>query len=227
MTNWLERLIGETQARLLSLLRRPPQTITGLSAALGVTDNAVRTHISALGRDGIVEQIGIQRDTGGKPARVYALTEEGEELFPKAYSLVLAALVEQITRTDGLEHAIDLLRGVGEHLGSGVEAPADFSGRVSVAAAALRSLGGDIDVQRTNEGWRLQGYGCPLASVTGKHPQVCELARTLVEEITGSTVAECCDRAGRPRCAFQITAKPSRAPASERRKRTSSRGAPA
>ncbi|HJR17297.1 MAG TPA: ArsR family transcriptional regulator [Gemmatimonadales bacterium] len=219
MTNWLERLIGDTQARLLSLLRRPPQTITGLSAALGVTDNAVRTHIAALGRDGIVEQIGTQRDTGGKPARVYALTEEGEELFPKAYSLVLAGLVEQITRTDGPEHAMELLRGVGERLASGVQGSPDVAGRVTAAAAALRSLGGDIDVQRTAEGWRLQGYGCPLSAVTSDHAEVCELARTLVAEITGQPVSECCDRAGRPRCGFQIKGKPGRPASNEQNRR--------
>lgn len=204
MTNWLERLLGETRAKLLHLLRRPSGTITGLSSALGLTDNAVRTHIAALGRDGIVEQVGTQRDTGGKPARVYALTDEGEELFPKAYAVVLGGLVEQIARTDGWEHAVELLRAVGEQAGSGVAAPADTGGRVEAAAAALRSLGGDIEVRHTADGWRLQGYGCPLSAVTARHPQVCALAKALIEEITGQAVTECCDRTGRPRCAFQI-----------------------
>src|SRR5918995_761865 len=134
MTNWLERLLGETRAKLLQLLRRPPGTITGLSSTLGLTDNAVRTHIAALGRDGMVEQVGTQRDTGGKPARVYALTEEGEELFPKAYAVVLGALVEEIARTDGWEHAVRLLRRVGEQAAARVVAPGDIGGRVSAAA---------------------------------------------------------------------------------------------
>src|SRR6266566_3178629 len=82
-------LTGEMQSKLLGLLRRARQTITGLAAALGLTDNAVRLHISALRRDGFVEDVGTMRDTGGKPARLYGLTREGEELFPKAYALVL------------------------------------------------------------------------------------------------------------------------------------------
>ena len=207
MTHWLERLLGETRAKLLQLLRRPPGTITGLSSALGLTDNAVRTHIAALGRDGMVEQVGTQRDTGGKPARVYALTEEGEELFPKAYAVVLGALVEQIARTDGWEHAVRLLRAVGEQAGARVPAPGDVGGRVSAAATALRSLGGDIEVQQTAQGWHWQGYGCPLSSVTARHPQVCALAQALIEEITGQTVTECCDRSHRPRCAFDVQEK--------------------
>ena len=204
MTNWVERLLGQTQVKLLQLLRRPPQTITALSAALGVTDNAVRNHIAALGRDGIVRQVGTQRDTGGKPASTYALTEEGEELFPKAYAVVLAGLVEQIARDDGWEHAIELLRRVGAQAGAGAPGLASVEGRVTAAAAALRSLGGDIEVQSTPGGWRLQGYGCPLSAVTSRHPQVCELARALVAEITTRPVTECCDRTGRPRCAFIV-----------------------
>lgn len=207
MTNWLERLLGHTQAKLLRLLRRPPQTVTGLSQALGVTDNAVRNHIAALGRDGIVEQVGTQRDTGGKPATTYALTEEGEELFPKAYAVILGALVEEIARSDGPEHAVELLRRVGTQAGSDLGAGTDASGRVAQAAAALRTLGGDVEVQPAPGGWRIQGFGCPLSAVTAKHPQVCALAQALVEQITRQPVTERCDRTGRPRCAFLIDSR--------------------
>jgi predicted ArsR family transcriptional regulator len=208
MTNWIERLTGETRARLLNLLRRSRRTITALADALHLTDNAVRMHIAALERDGIVEQVGTQRDTGGKPARVYALTGEGEELFPKAYALVLGELVEEIARVDGWERATALLRAVGRRAASGAAAPSDREGRVEVAAAALRSLGGDVEVQRTEGGYTLQGYGCPLSAVTAKHPEVCALARALVEEITGQPVTECCERNARPRCRFRIDHEP-------------------
>jgi predicted ArsR family transcriptional regulator len=86
MTNWLLRLTGDTRMEMLRLLRRSRQTITSLADALRLTDNAVRSHVAALERDGIVEHVGTQRDTGGKPARVYDLTGAGEELFPKAYA---------------------------------------------------------------------------------------------------------------------------------------------
>jgi len=202
--NWPEKLIGETQVKLLSLLRRSHQTIRGLAGELRLTDNAVRTHIAMLGRDGIVEDAGVQRQTGGKPARVYALSREGEELFPKAYALVLGGLVEEIAREDGPARAIELLRAVGRRAASGAAAPSDVEGRVAAAAGVLRGLGGDVEVQRVQDGWRLQGYGCPFSAVTVEHPEVCALAKALVEEITGRRVVECCDRTDRPRCAFQI-----------------------
>lgn len=204
MTNWVERLLGETQAKMLQLLRRSRQTINDLAQSLGLTDNAVRTHVAALARDGIIEPVGTQRDTGGKPARLYALTGAGEELFPKAYAMVLAGLVEEIASQYGRERADELLRAVGARTGAKVAAPAGLPDRVEAAAAALRSMGGDVLVQRTDSGWRLQGFACPLASVTAAEPQVCALAQSLVQEITGRPVTECCDRSGRPRCGFLV-----------------------
>ena len=206
MPNWIERLLGDTQAKLLQLLRRSHQTINSLADALGLTDNAVRAHVAALSRDGIVADVGTQRDTGGKPARVYALTTEGEELFPKAYALVLRELVAEIARKDGWPRALRLLRAVGRQVASDVPASAEPGARVAAAATALRGLGGDFTVHRGAEGWRLQGHGCPLAAVTAQQPQVCGLAKALIEDMTGLAVTECCEHGDRPQCGFRIEA---------------------
>ncbi len=204
--NWLERLLGETQLNLLRLLRRSQQSITSLAGALKLTDNAVRTHVAALGRDGLVREVGTQRDTGGKPARLYALTEAGEELFPKGYAPVLNTLIEEIVAREGKAHAVELLGAVGRSVGAKVVAPENPEARVSAAAGALNGLGGELEVSPTPDGWRLQGVGCPLAAVTSKHPEACELARALIAEVTRRPVTECCEHGPRPRCAFQVQA---------------------
>ncbi|HWC74022.1 MAG TPA: ArsR family transcriptional regulator [Gemmatimonadales bacterium] len=204
MTTWLDRLLGETQVRLLGLLRRSRQTITGLAEALGLTDNAVRMHIAALHRDGIVEQVGTQRDTGGKPARLYGLTRDGEELFPKAYALVLSKLVEEIVRTEGQERAIALLRSVGAQAAAGARRGDNPKQRMEAAAEVFRRLGTETEIVRTSDGWRLQAIGCPLSAVTAGHAEVCELGKALVEEVVGETVTECCQRGDHPRCAFEL-----------------------
>lgn len=195
---------GDTRARLLHLLRRSPRTITGLAEALALTDNAIRTHIASMERDGLVEHVEMLRGTGGKPARVYAITATGEELFPKAYALVLGGLVQEIEEREGRERAVELLRAVGERVAALVPATATAEERVAAAADALRELGGDLDVVETDTGWDLQGYGCPLSAVTSGHPEVCALAQALIAKVSGREVTECCDRTGRPRCAFRI-----------------------
>lgn len=205
MANWLDTLLGETQAQLLRLLRRSRQTIASLAQTLGLTDNAVRLHVAALRRDGIVEDVGPQRDTGGKPARLYGLTRSGEELFPKAYAQVLQGLVDESMRRDGRARTIELLRAIGARLGAGPRRET-VKQRVEAAAAALRGLGADVEIERTKKGWRLVGHGCPLSAVSSERPEICELGKAMVEEITGVAVVECCERGEHPRCAFAIEA---------------------
>ena len=50
----------------------------------------------------------------------------------------------------------------------------------------------------------IRGVGCPLAAVTGKHPGMCRALESLVAEIVGAPVRECCDRSVRPQCCFEI-----------------------
>lgn len=204
MPNWHRLLIGGTRSRLLELLRRGRRTIPELAQEVGVSGNAVRTHLSVLQRDGMVEPVGVQRDTGGKPAQVYDITRETEELFPKAYATVLSVLLEEIEDREGREALLRLLRGVGARVAAGVPAEGAVPARVEAAAAVLRSLGADLDVERDGDGWVLRGYGCPLSAVVEDHHEACQLVEELVAGVVGRPVRECCDRGGRPRCAFRV-----------------------
>lgn len=206
MSDVVRKLTGETRSKLLDLLRRSPRTITELAEALEMTDNAVRTHIAGMSRDGLVAEAGSQRDTGGKPARLYALTPTGEELYPKAYAIALNGLVEEIAAKQGWDKAVELLRGVGTRAASDVPVGASLDGRMQVAADTLRSLGAEIDLERSGKSWELRGYACPLAAVTSTHPQVCALVTAIVSEIAGRPATERCEHGPLPRCRFAVSA---------------------
>ena len=85
-----------TRGKVVTLLRRGGRTVEGLARELNLTDNRVRVHLATLEREGIVRQHGsVRRDSGGgKPAYIYELTPEAEELFPKAYEPVLSQLLD-------------------------------------------------------------------------------------------------------------------------------------
>lgn len=203
--NWFDKLAGGTRGRLLRLLRRSENTISGLAAELGISDNAVRTHVASLQRDGMVDEAGVLRSTGGKPAQLYRISAEAEELFPKAYALVLSELVRTLEEREGRDAVIGLLREVGSRAAAHAGGAADSEARVAAAAAVLRALGGDVEVEREGDGWRIRGFGCPLSAVVSEHPLVCSLAESLVEEITGRPTRERCERGDRPRCSFCVS----------------------
>src|SRR5688500_15037088 len=197
-------LLGRARARLRRRVRRSPASINGLAPAVGITDNAVRGHVAAMERDGLLREES-QRATGGKPARVYDLTQEGEELFPKAYALVLQEMLATVRDRESDEAALRLLRDVGHRLGTGsATANATEAARVAAASALLESLGGSIQAERSDGSWVLRSDGCPLSRVVSDQPQACCLVESMVAEITGQSVREICDRSGRPRCAFLI-----------------------
>jgi predicted ArsR family transcriptional regulator len=211
--DWLSTLVGETRMRLLRLVRGASRSIGELAPALGISENAVRGHIAAAERDGLVRQTAHRRPSGGKPARLYELTPEAEELFPKAYAQAFSELVRMLREEDGDEAAIDRLRRVGRRLGaraaasaggSATLAGASIASRVATAAAVLESSGGSVEVFEDAAGWTLRSDGCPLSGVVTRDPDVCALAESLVAEVTGRPVVETCRRNGRPLCAFHV-----------------------
>jgi predicted ArsR family transcriptional regulator len=207
MGHWRERLLASTRGRVVALLRRSAQTVSDLAEKLGLTSNAVRLHLSALERDGLVEAHGTRREWTGKPATVYRTTTDAESLFPKPYHVVLSELLSELERAQPAEDVRRTMRAIGKRLAAGRQSDApELRSRAEHAAAVLSELGGVAEVVEEDGGQlRLQGYGCPLGEVTARHPVACELAEALVSELVGARAIECCDRGERPRCAFQIT----------------------
>src|SRR5690606_25812706 len=204
---WRRRLLESTRGRVVALLRRSAQTVSELAAALDLTDNAVRLHLSALERDGLVEQHGVRREGAGKPAHVYRTTAAAEALFPKPYDRVLAALLALLEEQHGREQVEAWLHEVGERLGRPVAATSGcLRERAEHAAAVLTDLGGLAEVQEDENGLRLQGYGCPLGALAAVYPSTCRLAEALVSELVGAPVVEECEHGERPRCGFRIVA---------------------
>jgi predicted ArsR family transcriptional regulator len=161
--------------------------------------------MAGLERDGLVRARGEARATGGKPAQVYELAEAGRELFARAYARFLAAALAVLADREGATGARRVLREVGRRVaGTLPEARGDLRARVEAAAAALRSLGGDVDVEASAEGFRLRGHGCPLGAVVTVEPAACLMAESLVAALVGTPVAERCDRRDPPRCLFEV-----------------------
>ena len=206
-TNRDEKFFASTRGQIVVLLRRSGRTVEDLARALDLTDNGVRAHLAILERDGIVRQRGSVRRSsgGGKPAYVYELTQEAEDLFPKAYEPVLRRLLDTLSNQLGPEESEALLRSVGRRLAEEHSTRADGShARLEAAVDVLNELGGLAELEERDGVVVIRGYSCPLAGVTPDHPEVCRMAETLIAELAGVPVHERCDRGERPRCCFEI-----------------------
>jgi predicted ArsR family transcriptional regulator len=203
-----KRFLESTRGRILALLRRSSQTVEELAARVGLTDNAVRSHLSTLERDGLVRQEGLRRAEGpGKPATVYEIHPEAEPLFSRAYAPMLGALLDELAERMTPERRVELLQAAGRRLAA--NAPRHRSDepievRARAGADLLNLLGGDAQVEHHDGAVSIRGCGCPLSVATSERPEVCRAVESLLTEMLGVPVRETCDRGGRPRCCFRI-----------------------
>ena len=203
---WWERQIGgPMRGRIIALLRRGAATVEELAASLGVTDNAVRAHLQLLEREGIISATGSRQGPGaGKPAVTYAVAGEAESSLSSAYAPVLTTLLQTLAERSSPAELEELLREVGRRLGPDIPKGGSLDTRVRAAAALLSSLGSELDVERTPQGYLLRGHACPLAAVVGDVPAACHAVEELVGSVVGAPVRECCDRFSGARCRFEI-----------------------
>lgn len=201
---WDRRFFASTRGQVVTLLRRASRTVEELAQALGLTDNAIRAHLAALERDGLVHQHGVRRGTG-KPAYAYELTPEAERLFPKAYAPVLRQLLEVLAERLAPEELESALRTAGRRIAAGQSTPpGGLRTRLAAAVAVLNELGGLAELEERDGAIVIRGYSCPLADVVPGHPEVCKLAEALLAEVVGAPIRERCDRGERPRCQFDV-----------------------
>jgi predicted ArsR family transcriptional regulator len=208
MRTGLDRRFFEgTRGRMVALLRRGSRTVEQLAKAVGLTNNGVRAHLATLERDGLVRQRGTvpPASGGGKPAYVYELTSEAEDLFPRAYEPVLGRLLDVLSEGLGPKESEALLRGVGRRMAEVRGTPEGGArARTEEAVAVLNELGGLAELEERDGDLLIRGYGCPLAAVTPDHPEACRMVETLIAELAGVSARERCERGAKPRCCFEV-----------------------
>ena len=85
--------IGESQGRILAQLkRRGSGTIPEMAESLGLSVETVRTHLTSLGSEGLVQRLGRRRSGPGRPEILYGLTEASQALFPNQEGRLLRDL---------------------------------------------------------------------------------------------------------------------------------------
>ena len=207
MTPWDKRFFSSTRGQVVTLLRTGDATVDELAAMLELTDNAVRSHLSALERDGLVEQAGVRRGVS-KPSIVYRLTREAERIFPKSDSSFLRTLLDVLRAQLSRQQLRDVFARTGQAAASEF-APAHgtLHDRVRQSAALLGELGGLAEVEESDSAYVIHGFSCPFAAASPDHPAVCQLAAAFLTEYSGAPVEAHCrpsDSNGAPRCIFEI-----------------------
>ncbi|HUF09318.1 MAG TPA: ArsR family transcriptional regulator [Rhodothermales bacterium] len=205
MKRWGERFLESTRGQVVQLLRRGEATVNELAESLDLTDNAVRSHLTSLERDGLVSKSG-KRPGVRKPEAVYELRAEAEQLFPKSYHVLISRLLDAVADRLSQSQIEEILREAGSSIGSRPsdnDKPDQLKEQVDRILDVVRDLGGLARVSEVSER-HIVGFSCPVGLVATEHPEICKLIEALLTEVAGRPVREQCDRSVKPRCIFEL-----------------------
>lgn len=186
--------MGPTRQTILDLLKRRGQaTARELAQVLNVTAPAVRQHLTALERDGVVAASPVKRPMG-RPVRVYILAPASAPHFPTAYGPLALDLLRLVKKSGGAKAVEKLLAKRRKHLltsyrkrvktakGSKLEILAqirDEEGYVAEVSPSREAGQGDA---------QLVEHHCPIRGVADEFPEVCRQEQLLFEEVLGRKV---------------------------------------
>jgi DeoR family transcriptional regulator, suf operon transcriptional repressor len=208
-----QQLLDTSRGRIVNLLRTTGRTADEIASKLNLTRSAVRLQIASMERDGVVRRAG-KRPGTTRPSHVFELTPEVEQLLSQAYVPLLTQLVDVFAEALPAQQVETLLRNTGKGLARELAQERRISGglraRVAAASELMNEHLGALTQVENNGALVIRGAGCPLAALTGKHQGVCLALESMVSEIVGVPVHECCEREGRPRCCFKVESRAGR-----------------
>ncbi len=199
------RFFESTRGQIVMLLRMSARTVNEIADRLKLTDNAIRAHLLTLERDGLVEQKGAIKGFR-KPHYAYGLTDEARHLFPKPYAFVLNKVISVLKGTLSQAAVLETLSRVGREMAGSSQSQngADLESRLDETLKTLELLGGAAKVVRQNGTVTIQSESCPFNEAVSEHPEVCQVAASMIEEIVGKPVKEVCNRETTPKCYFEV-----------------------
>ena len=183
-----------TRLGILTLLQRQPTTVDQLSTELGLAAATVRRHLDILQRDRLVTFQAIRRKQG-RPEHVFSLTEEGHELMPKRYHLLLQRILHSLddaeydTSSNGMSPSRALLGQVAhlmveEYRSRLREQPGDDPIRLLGLILEAEQFAPELEPHA--DGIRVTLGNCPYRGIATESSAVCSLDHHLISEVLGT-----------------------------------------
>jgi predicted ArsR family transcriptional regulator len=196
--------LGRTQQDLLNALlhKAGGMSIDELAEHLAVTRTAIRQHLAALERDGLVAR-GETRPTGRRPEQLYQLTDHAREQFPRQYQLLASALIDEVADIIGPEALATLMRNLGRKLALDREQQVVDETKI---VQHMNQAGYEAEVFfRSSGDQEIVAHNCVFHRLAAAHPVVCELDLALIGALGGAEVdhTECMVRGGNV-CRFKL-----------------------
>ena len=118
--------LGQTKERILDLLLSGSKSAGDIANSLKIQKSAARVHLESLKSQGAAKSK-FQIEKMGRPRKVYELTEQGRELFPRHYDLFLGLVLDKLASRKGESEARKTVEAVAEDIAQGIRERIDKS----------------------------------------------------------------------------------------------------
>jgi DeoR family suf operon transcriptional repressor len=163
--------LGETKKSILELLLGGPKTSGQIAKELKIQRSAVRIHLDSMQTQKTVKSY-FKIVRLGRPIKLYELTENGRELFPRKYDLILSRIINKIEETGGQEHlkniigsvADDIAKDIREKIGKS-EGRKNLEDSLKVLNSVSNEMGFVSSIRNENDAVSLISRNCILHKV--------------------------------------------------------------
>jgi DeoR family transcriptional regulator, suf operon transcriptional repressor len=208
-TSTLASMQPSRRALVYELKRRGGAATDELAEALGLTVSAVRQHLLALGKDGLVDYEAVA-DGRGRPRHLHRLTARGHGLFPAAYGELTNELLGYFAEADAalVDGAFERRRARRLRQAQARMAGKPLPEKVAEMARILDEDGYLADFESLPDGtWRITEHNCAIFAVASRYGQACSselgFLRDALPEAQVDRVAHMV--AGQHVCAYLVT----------------------
>lgn len=186
-----------TRDRILRLIHDGTATsVADLAAHLGLSAAGIRRHLDQLLDEGAVSARSVKAVGRGRPARVFALTDEGRHRFEQRYDQLAADALRFLAETGG----DDAVRAFAQRRVAFIErdyaAVAEEHPDLSPAQVLARVLSDEgyaagvrhLPIVGNAGAEQLCQQHCPVSHVAHEFPQLCEAETEAIARVLGSHV---------------------------------------
>lgn len=175
---------GSRQEQILTLLLNSAAglSIDEMAAELDISRNAVKQHLVGLEKQQLVREAALT-STGGRPARSYALTEQGVNHFPKQYAWFCNLLLSNLAAEMGGEALEKMMWNMGVKLAESL-AP-QFSHKnpqqkLEALVELMQSLGYHAELEQIDGRPSVKAVNCVYHDLAKQYPELCQFDRALI-----------------------------------------------
>jgi DeoR family transcriptional regulator, suf operon transcriptional repressor len=201
--------MSSTREQILRAIKGAGQaTVAELAAALSISPVSVRHHLSSLQAEGLIKSAEVRHGVG-RPHLIYGLTQAAYERFPARYMRLSERLLDELKSTLP-PHALEevfarMAEGVVAENATRLEGKS-LEEKMGLLMELLGAEGFMARWNRTGETISLTEYSCPYLAIGHRHPEVCAIDQTLIQQVLNATVEKTtCVLDGANHCMFVIT----------------------